>query len=71
MFLADTISQIVEKKSKKKKVNIDFKKLSIMTFWGFGVFAPIIHFYYASFLTKSFNYEGAKGIIAKVSTSVM
>ena len=37
-----------------------------MTTWGVALGAPIGHYYYAHFLTQSFNYPGTKGILAKL-----
>ena len=37
-----------------------------MAFFGFVIDAPICHYYYVNFLTKSFNYPGFKGTIAKL-----
>ncbi|CAI2380234.1 unnamed protein product [Moneuplotes crassus] len=61
MLLADLISQQV---SGNKKINLN--SLFKMTFWGVAISAPVGHYYYAHFLTQSFNYPGAKGIIAKL-----
>ena len=61
MLLADLISQKLEGSKR-----IDFRRLIKMAFWGIAISAPSYHYYYVYFLTKSFNYPGVKGILAKL-----
>ena len=61
MLLADLLSQKLENSKK-----VDMQRLFKMAFWGLGIGAPVSHYYYAHFLTQSFNYPGAKGFIAKL-----
>ena len=37
-----------------------------MSFYGMFIDAPLCHYYYVNFLTKSFNYPGFKGDAAKL-----